>query len=221
MAGAKGPSTAGFGTRSECKKWALAKTNASHNPSRDAQCAAVISSTWGAKLIARATRVPRYRMSSASIRHGGRFLRRDAGYGEALKQIKLHEGFALRHAQTLEDFPMHHFHQYSSIMEGGSVDFVLEDVPNELGPAKKRRSTFYRCCKPRPAHLPPAPSEAASECMPMARFSCVQRCGSQLTDLQTSGWRRSLPSHRRGSATRAVGDGSRTCPPRRADGAAR
>ena len=26
MAGAKGPSTAGFGTRSECKKWALAKT---------------------------------------------------------------------------------------------------------------------------------------------------------------------------------------------------
>ena len=116
MAGAKRPSKAGFGTRSECKKWALAKTNASHNPSRDAQCAAVISSTWGAKLIARATRVPRYRMSSASKRHGGRFLRRDAGYGEALKQIKLHEGFALRHAQTLEDFPMHHFHQYSSIM---------------------------------------------------------------------------------------------------------
>lgn len=101
------------------------------------------------------------------------------------------------------------------------VDFVLEDVLNELGPAKKRRSTFYRCCKPRPAHPPPAPSEAASECMPMARFSCVQRCGSQLTDLQTSGWRRSLPSHRRGSATRAVGDGSRTCPPRRADGTAR
>ena len=68
MAGAKRPSKAGFGTRSECKKWALAKTNASHNPSRDAQCAAVISSTWGAKLIARATRVPRrYRMSSASI----------------------------------------------------------------------------------------------------------------------------------------------------------
>ena len=74
MAGAKGPSTAGFGTRSECKKWALAKTNASRNPSRDAQCAAVISSTWGAKLIARATRVPRYRMSSASIRRGGSFL---------------------------------------------------------------------------------------------------------------------------------------------------
>ena len=116
MAGAKRPSKAGFGTRSECKKWALAKTNASHNPSRDAQCAAVISSTWGAKLIARATRVPRYRMSSASKRHGGRFLRRDAGYGEALKQIKLNEGFALRHAHTLEDFPMHHFNQYSSIM---------------------------------------------------------------------------------------------------------
>ena len=114
--GRKGPSTAGFGTRSECKKWALAKTNASRNPSRDAQCAAVISSTWGAKLIARATRVPRYRMSSASKRHGGRFLRRDAGYGEALKQIKLNEGFALRHARTLEDFPMHHFNQYSSIM---------------------------------------------------------------------------------------------------------
>ena len=96
MAAAKRPPKAGFGTRSECKKWALAKTNASHNPSRDAQCAAVISSTWGAKLIARATRVPRYRMSSASIRHGGRFLRRDAGYGDALKQIKLNEGFALQ-----------------------------------------------------------------------------------------------------------------------------
>jgi len=60
--------------------------------------------------------VPRYRMSSASKRHGGRFLRRDAGYGDALKQIKLHEGFALHHANTLEDFPMHHFNQYSSIM---------------------------------------------------------------------------------------------------------
>jgi hypothetical protein len=48
-------------------------------------------------------------MSSASIRRGGRFLRRDPGYGDALKQIKLNEGFALRHAHTLEDFPMHHF----------------------------------------------------------------------------------------------------------------
>jgi len=47
MAAAKRPPKAGFGTRSECKKWALAKTNASHNPSRDAQCAAVISSSWG------------------------------------------------------------------------------------------------------------------------------------------------------------------------------
>ena len=55
-------------------------------------------------------------MSSASKRHGGRFLRRDAGYGDALKKIKLHEGFALHHANTLEDFPMHHFNQYSSIM---------------------------------------------------------------------------------------------------------
>ena len=52
MAAAKRPPKAGFGTRSECKKWALAKTNASRNPSRDAQCAAVISSSWGAKLIA-------------------------------------------------------------------------------------------------------------------------------------------------------------------------
>ena len=39
MAAAKRPPKAGFGTRSECKKWALAKTNASRNPSRDAQCA--------------------------------------------------------------------------------------------------------------------------------------------------------------------------------------
>jgi hypothetical protein len=166
MAGAKGPSTAGFGTRSECKKWALAKTNASRNPSRDAQCAAVISSSWGARLIARATRVPRYRMSSASKRHGGRFLRRDAGYGDASRISPTTERNSRNNRCLLARLPRTTLLTPRALLAGWAASATALDRLHVETP---------RRCAVRPAHAARQPAAGAGCTAPRSRPSTPSR----------------------------------------------
>ena len=87
---------------------------------------------------------------------------------------------------------------------GTSSPASARGSPQPAGvPSRKNRP--QRCCKPRRAHQPPAPGEAASECMPTARLSCVQRRGSQVAYLQIR------------AGERLVAQLSRSRTPRRSD----